>query len=284
MINILITGVSSGIGEAIADSCIQKGYRVFGSVRNEVDARKCTQKWGSPFTALVMDVRKIETIKENFLKVKNLLKGEKLHILINNSGVVKASPLELQSTEDIREMFEVNVFGLIDVTKAFLSLMKFEKRDNATRSKIINISSTAGQIGIPFLSTYVATKHAVEGLSHAWRRELIPFGIDMIVVGPGNVITPIWDKAKEETKFEDSSYKEQFQNFYHYAITEGQKGMKPSDIANVVMEIIHSSKPKVRYAPVAKKLANWYIPRWVSARTLDSIMSKNMKMKKLYSE
>jgi short-subunit dehydrogenase len=284
MINVLITGVSSGIGEAIANSCVERGYRVFGSVRTEAQAEACTQKWGATFTALLMDVRHAQAVYENARQVEKALQGEPLQILVNNSGVVKASPLELQPGSEIREMFEVNVFGLIEVTKAFLPLMKFKKRKGETTSKIINISSTAGEIGIPFLGGYVATKHAVEGLSHAWRRELLPFGIDVVIVGPGNVITPIWDKAKQETVISESPYRNQFQNFFDYSFAQGMKGMKPEEIARVVDNIIGTSKPKVRYAPVAQKLMNWYFPKCISARALDSIMFKNMNMKKLYSE
>ena len=283
MTNILITGVSSGIGEAIAESCIRKGYRVFGTVRSDDHSKKCLKKWGQMFTPLVMDVRQADTISESVSLVKRVLKEERLHILINNSGVVKAGPLELQSQTDIREMFEVNVFGLIEVTRAFLPLMKFERRNKST-AKIINISSTAGEIGIPFLGGYVATKHAVEGLSHAWRRELMPFGIDVVLIGPGNVITPIWDKAKRETIFDESPYKEAFRNFFDYSFAESAKGMKPEEIANVVIQVIETEKPRVRYAPVAQKLMNWYIPKLISPRALDSILFRNMKMSKLYSD
>jgi short-subunit dehydrogenase len=284
MINILTTGVSSGIGEAIADRCINKGYRVFGTLRNQQNADKCAKRWGNRFMPLILDVRQPQTIQQCFETVKRELKGENLHVLVNNSGIVKAAPLELQSSEDIREMFEVNVFGLIEVTKTFLPLMKSGKRNGSQSAKIINISSTAGAIGIPFLGSYVATKHAVEGLSHAWRRELMPFGIDVVLVAPGNVITPIWDKAKAETVIGDSPYKVQFQAFFDYSFAEGTKGMKPEEIAEVVSEVIESAKPKVRYAPVAQKLMNWYIPRLISPRTLDAIMFRNMKMQKLYQD
>jgi len=283
MINVLITGVSSGIGEAIADSCIAKGYRVFGSLRNEDQSRACSKKWGQLFTPLLMDVTNTSAIQECVTLVKTKLNGERLHVLINNSGIVKAAPLELQSKADIREMFEVNVFGLIEVTRAFLPLMKFTQK-NGRSSKIINISSTAGEIGIPFLGGYVATKHAVEGLSHAWRRELMPFGIDVILVAPGNVVTPIWNKAKEETIFDESPYKKSFRNFFDYSFLESVKGMKPEEIASVVMGAIVSARPKVRYAPVAQKLANWYIPRIISSRAFDSLLFKSMKMEKLYKD
>jgi short-subunit dehydrogenase len=282
--NVLITGVSSGIGEAVVANCVEKGYRVFGSVRTEQQAKKCQQKWRTGFTPLVMDVRNADTIRQSFEKVKYDLANERLHVLVNNAGIVKAAPLELQASSDMKEMFEVNVFGLIEVTKTFLPLMKFKARNGSTKSKIINISSVAGEIGAPFLGGYAATKHAVEGLSHSWRRELMPFGIDVVVVGPGNVITPIWDKAKEETVIVDSPYKEQFKRFFDYSFAQSKKGMKPMEIAKVVSNIIASDKPKVRYAPVAQKFANWYIPRMLSARTLDSIVFKTMNMKKVYSE
>lgn len=281
MKNVLITGVSSGIGHAIASNCIKQGFRVFGTVRNDGDANKCSAEFGSSYVPLIMDIKNEVSITNSFEKVKKELKGERLHVLVNNSGIAKAAPLELQKIEEIRETFEVNVLGLLLVTRAFLPLMKQRKESDDQSSKIINISSVAGKSGVPFLGAYVASKHAVEGLSVSLRRELMPFGIDVIVVGPGNVVTPIWDKAVKNTTFDESPYKTSFQKFFHYMITEGSKGVKPEQIAQLVMKIMESPNPKTRYAPVAKKIANWYLPRIIPGRMLDKMMFKMLDMKKV---
>lgn len=280
MRNVLITGVSTGIGEAIAAMSIQKGYRVFGSTRKESDAYSCSQKWGKLFVPLIMDLRDEGAIKSNFDKVKEILKGEKLHVLVNNSGVAHAGPLELQEMNEIREMLEVNVLGVISTIQTFLPLMKQGKADKTFTTKIINISSGAGQLTIPFLGAYVASKHALEGLSGSLRRELMPFGIEVVVVGPGNVVTPIWDKAIKNTSFDESPYKKVFKNFFEFMVTEGRKGMSPEQIANIVLRIMHSAQPKVRYAPVAQKFANWYLPKLLPHRTMDKMLFKMLKMEK----
>lgn len=281
MRNVLITGVSTGIGEAIAAMSITKGYRVFGSTRKESDANSCSLKWGKLFVPLIMDLRDESAIKSNFDKVKEILKGEKLHVLVNNSGVAHAGPLELQDMNEIREMLEVNVLGVINTIQTFLPLMKQGNADTAFTTKIINISSGAGQLNIPFLGAYVASKHALEGLSGSLRRELMPFGIDVVVIGPGNVVTPIWDKAVQNTYFDESAYKKVFKNFFDFMVTEGRKGMSPEQIAHIVLQIMYTRQPKVRYAPVAQKFVNWYLPKLLPHRTMDKMLFKMLKMEKI---
>jgi short-subunit dehydrogenase len=276
MKNILITGVSSGIGEAIAQKLLQSGFKVFGTYRTIPPTISFKTSAKNQFIPVKMDVCDENSIQEAFQQIKETLNGEALFSLINNSGVAQTAPLEMQSLKEIREMFEVNVFGLIRVTQTFLPLMKQSGNEGA---KIINMSSGAGKLNIPFLGAYVASKHALEGLSGSLRRELMPFGIDVIVVGPGNVITPIWEKVKRETKFVDSDYKEVHEHFFNFMISESKKGMLPEEIAEHVQKIIRSKKPEVRYAPVAQKIANWYLPRLLPDRTMDKMIFKMLKMK-----
>src|SRR5262249_6243470 len=117
-----------------------------------------------------------------------------LDALVNNAGIALPGPLSEQDFSEIRRMFEVNLFGLLAVTRACLPLLGMREGHPRRPGKIVNISSGAGKLSMPFLGAYVASKHAVEGLSASLRRELMPWNIPVVVVGPGNVRTPIWSK------------------------------------------------------------------------------------------
>ncbi|MCU0431480.1 MAG: SDR family oxidoreductase [Cytophagaceae bacterium] len=274
MKNILITGVSSGIGEALAKKLLEEGYRVIGSYRILPAHHPWVESYRGRFVALEMDVTSETSLQEAFQRMKELLGQDPLYALINNAGIAKSAPLEKQSMSDIHQIFDVNVFGAIRVTQLFLPFMK---RNGNSGARIVNISSGAGKLAIPFLGAYAASKHALEALSGSLRRELMPFGIDVVLVGPGNVRTPIWDKAQAETQLDTSEYRQAHRNFFNYMVQDSKHGMTPDQIAVCIHKILAHPKPAVRYAPVAQKLANWYIPRLLPERWIDRMMFSMMK-------
>jgi short-subunit dehydrogenase len=146
---------------------------------------------------------------------------------------------------------------------------------------IVNISSGAGKISIPFLGAYVASKHALEGLSNSLRRELMPWDIQVAVVGPGNVKTPIWDKTGGEALYDHTSYGPAYRNFVRYMFAGAKKGMAAGEIADLLVKIMESPAPRPRYAPVAQKLANWTLPRLLPDRQMDRMMFKALGMKRV---
>ena len=212
--NIIITGVSTGIGYTTTKLLINSGYKIFGSVRSEKDAESLKSEFGKQFYPLIFDVTDKENIYNCVELVKNEIGNKGICALINNAGLAVGGPLLEIPVENIRYQFEVNVFGLITVTQAFSKLLGAYKNAKHT-GKIIMISSVAGKRSYPFVGPYSASKHALEGLSDALRRELMLYGIDVILVEPGPVKTEIWNKTPdpENNKFIGSDYEPPLRKF-----------------------------------------------------------------------
>jgi NAD(P)-dependent dehydrogenase (short-subunit alcohol dehydrogenase family) len=157
-----------------------------------------------------------------------------------------------------------------------LPLLGLDKTLIGKSSKIINISSVAGKRGLPFLGPYAASKHAMEGWSESLRRELMPFGIDVIVIGPGTIKTPIWDKAEAQgmDEFQHTPYKDSLQKFGDFAIAAGNTGLDVSVIGDLMVRILESKKPKTRYAVLPKPFINKFLPAILPTRVLDRLIAK----------
>ncbi|MFN2136433.1 MAG: SDR family oxidoreductase, partial [Candidatus Promineifilaceae bacterium] len=182
MKTILITGVSSGIGLATAAALVEKGYRVFGSVRREEDARQVENQLGDLFTPLLFDVTDSAAVSDAVAQLSTALDGSGLYALINNAGVVIPGPLKYMPLDDFRAHFEVNLFGLLDVTQQCLPLLGAELNSPHPPGRVINISSTSGRVAYPFMGAYAATKHALEALSDSLRREMLLYGVEVVVI------------------------------------------------------------------------------------------------------
>jgi NAD(P)-dependent dehydrogenase (short-subunit alcohol dehydrogenase family) len=276
---IVITGVSTGIGRAAADAFVAKGYEVFGTVRSADDAARAAAALGARFHPLVVDLVDDAAVRAAARTVAEALGDRGLDGLVNNAGIALPGPLADQPLDQVRRMFDVNVLGLIRMTQACLPLLGMGRAPRATPGRIINISSGAGKLSVPFLAGYTATKHAVEGLSHSLRRELLPWNIPVIVVGPGNVRTPIWTKAGDDKLWDHTAFADVYKNFVRMMFAGEAKGMAPAAIGALLVSIMETPKPKTRYAPVAQKLVNWTIPRLLSDRGLDKIMGKALGMR-----
>lgn len=276
MKHIIITGVSTGIGLASLEAFANKGYHVFGSVRKEEDSNRLKEKFGESFTPLLFDVTDDKAVTAAAEQVQAKLKGDSIACLVNNSGIAIGGPLQYQDLDVIEKHFQVNVIGLMRVTKAFLPLLGAQSDFQGIPGKIINISSVAGKVAAPFVGAYVGSKHAVEGLSHSLRRELLIYGIDVIIVGPGSVQTPIWDKGIGMQAYADTPYGSILKRFGKAAKRGGEKGLKASFIGDQIVKITESKNPKVRYAFVPGKFSNWTIPKLLPHRWLDKIIKKKV--------
>ncbi|MCH2043177.1 MAG: SDR family oxidoreductase [Saprospiraceae bacterium] len=281
MKSILITGTSTGIGLACAQVFTKAGYRVFGSIRKEEDAQRVSKELGKNFIPLLFDVTNLEQIRAAVLKVQEILGENKgLDGLINNAGIAVGGPLQLLPMEDFRWQFDVNVFGLLQVTQAFLPLLGAQKKCPFPPGKIINMTSVAGKIAAPFMGAYAASKHAVEAISHSLRRELMLYGVDVIILGPGAVKTPIWDKGTgvmpEYAK--GSDYEQALGDFSKYAYRMGQKGIDPNLVGELSLKIMETKHPKTRYPILRDKFKNWTLPRLLPDRTIDRALAKNLKL------
>lgn len=277
---IVITGASTGIGLAAAKKFAGEGCHVFGSVRSEEDGDRVKQEIGALFTPLLFDVTNPEAIAQAVTKVEEIVQGSGIACLVNNAGIAVSGVNTIMPIEDYRKQFEVNFFGAVAVTQAFLPLLGAEKDCAHPPGKIINISSVAGQLVFPFMGPYSASKHALEGYSHALRRELMLYGIDVVIVAPGAIKTPIWGKSEElDEETLASDYGPIVSRFRKIFLTEEKEGLEVEVLADKLFDIFKNKKPKTRYAILNKKFTKWTLPRYIlSDRALDKFVKKLLKL------
>jgi NAD(P)-dependent dehydrogenase (short-subunit alcohol dehydrogenase family) len=272
---IVITGASTGIGYGAARELIRRGYTVFGSVRKQEDADRVTAELGNQFVPLLFDVTDQEGVDRAVTEVRTRLQGNGLGALMNNSGISIAGPVELLSVDDFVRNFDVNVFGLIRVTKAFLPLLGAQQNHRSAPGRILNISSVAGKLTAPYMAPYNGTKHAVEGISNTVRKEFKRYGIEVVIIGPGPIQTPIWDKGTVR-RFEGTPYFESLMKFFGKFISEGKQGMTLEECSRQIGDIVENEKPKTRYAIVEGQFFNWFLPTHLSERMVDRYFEKLM--------
>ena len=282
MKKVVITGVSTGIGYSSAKILCGSGYRVFGSVRKQEDAEKVTSEFGANFTPLIFDVTDSKGIQENAEIVKSeLLPGEALAGLVNNAGVAMGGPINLIDTDVFRQQFEVNFFGLIEVTKTFLPMLGAVK-NSMQQGKIINISSISGRRAHPFVAPYTASKFAVEAFSDALRREMLLYGVDVILIEPGPIKTAIWDKVPDldDNEFTGTDYEHSLGKFFKMFIEMGKKGFDADIIGNRVKEILQDPSPKTRHVITPNRFINFTLPGILPDRMFDKLVGKGLGLLK----
>ena len=204
-------------------------------------------------------------------------KIEHIDVLINNAGVAVAAPFQFQNFSEVTEIIHVNVLSLMKLTQVLIPFVQ-----KSTGGRIINISSVSGKNGTPFLAAYCASKHAVEGFSESLRRELNIYGIKVIIIGPGSVQTPIWDKGFEKIKalYNQTIYKESFEKFISFAMNEKKNALAPEIIVNDIFHASSSKRPKIRYTPVPRKFINYTLQRVLPNFFLDYLNSKALMLYK----
>ena len=274
--SIVITGVSSGVGLAAARAFLARGYRVFGSVRHAADAERLSAEFGSQFTPLLFDVTDTAAISEAAARVAHALGVEPLTGLLNNAGVAFGGPLQYQPLDVIRQHFEVNVLGLIQVTQAFLPLLGARPGFTGTPGRVLNMGSVSGQVAAPFLGAYVGAKHALEGISTTWRRELRLFGVPVVLIGLGVTQTPIWDKGIDLTPYEHTPYHGPAQRFLRFVNKTRAQGLTPEYVAERLVHILETRRPKVRYTIAADVFRAYVVPRLLPARALDWLLARGI--------
>jgi NAD(P)-dependent dehydrogenase (short-subunit alcohol dehydrogenase family) len=247
MRSVVVTGTSTGIGWGTAKVLIAHGFRVFGSVR-KADAARLAAEFGDRFVPLLFDVTDEAAVKAAAAQVRTELAGEKLAGLVNNAGVAVAGPLLELPIEEFRHQIDVNLTGVVITTQAFTPLVGTDRTLKGDPGRIVNISSVGGKNAVPFLAPYAASKFALEGLSESLRRELLPFGIDVIVIAPGAVATPIWNKAEQidVTPYLNTPYATALERMRAYMLTLGKDGLPPERIGQAVLHALTAAKPKVR--------------------------------------
>jgi NAD(P)-dependent dehydrogenase (short-subunit alcohol dehydrogenase family) len=277
-LSVVITGVSTGIGLATARVLASHGVHVFGSVRKPGDADRVRAELGDRFTPLLFDVTDVDAIQATVPVVAERLAGETLFGLVNNAGIAVGGPLIHQPLDEVRRHLEVNTIGVLATVQAFAPLLGTDRTRSGKPGRIVNISSVAGRISAPFLGAYAASKRALEGMSHSLRRELLLYGIDVVIINPGSVATPIWDKAEVNTpsRYESTDYAPFLWRFLNAALKSGRNGLPAQVVGQVVWTALTADRPRTSYPVVRRRLTNWEIPLALPARLIDRLIAKRL--------
>ena len=246
---IVITGASTGIGRACALHLDKLGFQVIAGVRTETDATSLQHASSDRLTTVHIDIAESDSILRATNIIEAQLKSVGLYGLINNAGIVIAGPLEFVPIDALRSQLEINVVGHIAVTQALLHLLRQAK------GRIINMSSVSGRVATPFLGPYAASKFALEALSDSMRLELMPWGINVSVIEPGPISTPIWSKSIEATKLMIDKLPEKAKVLYGPAFEAAlkrennieQSMSTPEVVVRAVVHALTSRKPRIRY-------------------------------------
>lgn len=275
----IVTGVSSGIGEAIAADLVKRGWRVFGTVRRAEDGERIENDLGPSFTPLLCDVTDVDGLSRAAARVADLLRGAPLDGLVCNAGISLPGPLLHQSLDELDRQWKVNVLGQVATVQAFAPLLGAQEGFAGRPGRIVMMSSVSGKLAWPFVGGYAATKHALEAVSHALRRELMPFGVDVVIVGPGPIATPIWEKsagAVEKSRYQATFYGPLIERFESEVLARARHALPASAVAEVVHTALSAPQPKVRYTITPAPLMNWLLPLALPARWLDRIAAKRL--------
>jgi len=235
MRNALVTGASSGIGAACAARLVASGWRVFAGVRSAGAAPRGSEE-------ILLDVTRDDEIARAAERI------DELDALVNNAGIAIAIPLEFIPIEELKRQLEVNVIGQVAVTQAFLPHLR------RSRGRVVFVGSIAGRSALPFLGAYAASKHALEALADTWRVELRPFGIEVSLIEPGTIRTPIWTKS---AALADSLangappqlgelYGKRVAAFGRVAAERGAKGASVEAVVDAVENALTRERPRTR--------------------------------------
>jgi NAD(P)-dependent dehydrogenase (short-subunit alcohol dehydrogenase family) len=276
---VVVTGASSGIGEASALQLAKLGFDVFAGVRKENDGERLRSESGGKVVPLSIDVTDQESIRAAAARVKEAVGERGLAGLVNNAGVAISGPLEFIPIEELRQQIEINLIGQVAVTQAFLGLIR------AGRGRIVNVSSIGGRIALPFAGPYAASKFGIEAISDSLRRELRPWGIEVSVIEPGSVATKIWDKGTAKARELSENLPAEGVELYGGAIAKMQKlaaetaarGMPPEEVAENVIHALTSPKPKTRYLVGRDAKMRARVSALVSDRTFDRLVARTLE-------
>jgi NAD(P)-dependent dehydrogenase (short-subunit alcohol dehydrogenase family) len=281
MRSVVVTGASSGIGYATAALLIQKGYRVFGSVRRAADAKRLSETLGADMKPLLFDVTDEGAVAAAAEEVGAQLEGATLAGLVNNAGIAVTGPMLQVSAGDFRRQLEVNLAGPFIVTRCFAPLLGAARGRHGEPGRIVNLGSSAGVIAVPFMGPYAVSKHGLEGFSDTLRRELALYGIRVVTVGPGVVETPFVDKTLSAAAVPppESDFVVPFRKYGEEALAMRKAAVSPERVASVILTALTARRPKSRYAVVGGRWRNWILPRLVPSRLLDRYIAHRLGLR-----
>jgi NAD(P)-dependent dehydrogenase (short-subunit alcohol dehydrogenase family) len=270
---VLITGCSSGIGKATALAAAARGHRVYATARDPESLRELAG--GGRIRTLALDVTDTGSIGRAVASV--LGETGRLDVLVNNAGYGQYGAVEEVTAEEWRREFDVNLFGAVEVTRAVLPAMR-----QARSGTIVNVSSVAGKIAIPFAAPYCASKHALEAVSDALRVEVAPFSIRVVVIEAGPIATRFGERALASVARMLESpgpYSAFYRNAERAMDTDFQAGkLPPEAVARVIVEAIESERPKTRYRVTRMASVLILLRRFLPDRFFDRRMKKILNL------
>lgn len=269
---VVVTGASSGIGEASALRLKAAGFEVLAGVRNEGDAERLRGRGVEPVKVDVTDEAQVRALADTV--------GGELSGLVNNAGIAVVAPLEFIPIGEFRRQLEVNVVGQLAVTQALLPALR------ARKGRIVNISSVGGRVALPLAGAYAASKFALEAMSDSLRRELRSQGIDVVVVEPGGIKTPIWETGTKTADAIAADAPPEAEQLYGNLVSAirretrdiaENRGLPADAVAKVVEEALTSEKPKTRYAVGRDAKARILATRILPDRVFDALIARALR-------
>lgn len=260
---VVVTGVSSGIGFAIAKRLAEHGFTVFGSVRRQEDADRVHKEIGSGFMPLVFDVRDDYGVRRAANDVRAHIGKTRLLGLVNNAGIGSNAPLLHQPIDEIDTAVNVNLLGPLRVTQAFAPLLGTDCSLEGRPGRIINISSVGGTLALPFMGTYGASKRGLEAASDSLRVELLPYGVDVVVIAPGFFQSSIRDNNPSDfARYDATVFGPAYRRFTKIFDAGIAQAWPATMLAELVETVLTTAKPKAHYfAGPPGKLAVWMMTR-----------------------
>src|ERR1700693_6029577 len=266
---VLITGCSSGIGKATALAAGARGHRIYEPARDPGSLRELAA--GGRIRTLALDVTDTSSIGRAVASV--LGEAGRLDVLVNNAGYGQYGAVEEVTAEEWRREFDVNLFGAVEVTRAVLPAMR-----RARSGTIVNVSSVAGKIAIPFAAPYCASKHALEAVSDSLRVEVAPFSIRVVVIEAGPIAPRFGERARASVARMLESpgpYSTFYKNAERAMDTDFQAGkLPPEAVARGIVEALESERPKTRYRVTRMASALIFLRRFLPDRFFDRRMKK----------
>lgn len=278
---VVVTGASTGIGRAIAARVIAEGGVAFAGVRRQEVAESLAQEFGANLHPLLFDVTQETAVRAAGAVVAAKLAGRTLMGLVNNAGVAVPGALLHLEGDELRRQLEVNVIGVHNATRVFAPLLGAAPGAGEPKGRIVMMSSVSGKSGFPFLGPYAASKHALEGYAESLRRELMVYGVDVIIIGPGAIATPIWAKgdAEDFARYAGTPYEAPAAHLRAYFMRSAENGLPAEDVAALVWKVLTASQPRTRYG-ISRQVLSSVLSTILPRRFIDSAIAKRMGLQK----
>jgi NAD(P)-dependent dehydrogenase (short-subunit alcohol dehydrogenase family) len=271
----VVTGSSTGIGRACALHLDRLGFKVFAGVRKQEDGERLRAEASERFEPLILDVTDPEHVSRAAERVTEATQG-RLAGLVNNAGIGVGGPLELMPLNDFRHQIEVNLIGQVAVTQALIPAMR------GARGRLVFISSIGGLVATPYMSPYHASKFGIEAVGDALRQELRRFGVQVSIVEPGSIATPIWDKGRATAQEVRGNLSSDGQELYGESLAHTEKllgetarrGSPPEKVAKVVAHALTARRPRTRYLVGADARAMATLGKLLPDRLRDRLVAR----------